>query len=809
MASPLHLAALRACGLLVLTSILGCPGSPSTQPTSPLPADPEPTVQPEALAAARTREEIAAGRLLEAAYSLAEVEGGARDEIERELREASHQGPPNDPRARLWVRGDPPPTVRGLKHIGQNEQGLHEYDLELAPGSVSMRFVLLPRGALRPYQAEGAWDRIHQLDAFLIAKTECTWEQYQALKRVGRTALRRDPPDDVLLPYTGGFGNTDYFWACRVLGQIGPPEKSPSEPNTASHETDRMLLELPTKLQWEYACLGGLAGKFGFTGGSGPLSEHAWFEDNSGEELHEVGLKKPNGYGLHDMHGNAAEPAYLNEYNRGRSQYAQGGCIADGPLDVSLAARFAKDHKFAGLRFVRLLPGDGEPVEAQEPATPLQSAALEVALDFPCHNEDWDLRENRSSGLRFSPTGRWLAASELYMGDQAALFRCSEGAVEHVATLDGGLFRFSADEELFACSALTGLTVFSLAKNQVLSQHKLDPKTEWSNRDIEISATGSKLLRARRGTVELFSTGPGMVSLVRTFHDPDNRSRGVDWLSRFSPDGRLLLVRADAHRLEIVDDEGQGFAHTHHAPVTRARFTADSRTLIVESSEAKVRSLTGIRLPDGEPFSIPGKVHRWQLSAQGQLLILQTIDARISVVDLEKPEEEAWSLSEVGAWAVSPRGLLATTTPTELTIRDLEYPESPRASTRLPNLRELGVGGLEFVAGGRLLLVTREAVDTSMHYRSDPRTLVYQTDLSHLATYQRAGSLAFSSNGLAALDWTEDGQVWLLDPARSMRQIAQSQIPGGCVDVRLSPDGSLLAVLRRGAVQVLRLAQEE
>jgi formylglycine-generating enzyme required for sulfatase activity len=60
---------------------------------------------------------------------------------------------------------------------------------------------------------------------------------------------------------------------------------------------------LPTEAQWEYACRAGEKGPY--SGGS--LDEVGWHAGNSEEKTHEVGLKKPNSWGLHDMHGNVAE----------------------------------------------------------------------------------------------------------------------------------------------------------------------------------------------------------------------------------------------------------------------------------------------------------------------------------------------------------------------------------------------------------------------------------------------------------------------------------------------------------------------
>ena len=69
---------------------------------------------------------------------------------------------------------------------------------------------------------------------------------------------------------------------------------------------------LPTEAEWEYACRAGGSGAYGIPDGA-KLDDYAWFKPNSKTDdmpdgtTHKPGGKKPNAWGLYDLHGNVAE----------------------------------------------------------------------------------------------------------------------------------------------------------------------------------------------------------------------------------------------------------------------------------------------------------------------------------------------------------------------------------------------------------------------------------------------------------------------------------------------------------------------
>jgi formylglycine-generating enzyme required for sulfatase activity len=122
---------------------------------------------------------------------------------------------------------------------------------------------------------------------------------------------------------------------------------------------------LPTEAEWEYACRAGTTTAYSFGDDAAQLGDYAWCADNSAKTYHKVGQKKPNPWGLCDMHGNAAEwcaDAYLPDL----FDKAHGASPRQDPFFPP-----PHDDKNRPVRFAHVLRGGSW----QDPPALLRSAA--------------------------------------------------------------------------------------------------------------------------------------------------------------------------------------------------------------------------------------------------------------------------------------------------------------------------------------------------------------------------------------------------------------------------------------------------
>ena len=120
---------------------------------------------------------------------------------------------------------------------------------------------------------------------------------------------------------------------------------------------------LPTEAEWEYACRANASTPTRFSFGDNPveLGRYGWFDGNSAQRTHPVSQKRPNGFGLYDMHGNVCEwcwdwwgEGYYNQSVAddptgpagGPFRMLRGGSWRNAPVH----ARTAHRHPFGGDR---------------------------------------------------------------------------------------------------------------------------------------------------------------------------------------------------------------------------------------------------------------------------------------------------------------------------------------------------------------------------------------------------------------------------------------------------------------------------
>jgi len=289
-----------------------------------------------------------------------DAEARRRLEEERMRQEAAlkaAQAPPTPPKPALQVyTGWPFDAVEAKRRQEETAAALgvpveKQFDLG---GGMKLTMIPVPAGEFdmgSPPSEEGRSDneslhRVRIEAPFCIGKYPVTQEQWQAV--MGKNPSHFKGPKNPVEQVT---------WRNGV-----------SLADELASRFPAAAFALPTDAQWEYACRAGSKARFCFEASDGNLGHYAWYEANSDKQTHPVGEKRPNAWGLHDVHGNVWEwtaSPFSEEYDGsemlgadegGGDRVWRGGAWSDGPGNVRSARRHGAPPAAAyGLFGVRLV----------------------------------------------------------------------------------------------------------------------------------------------------------------------------------------------------------------------------------------------------------------------------------------------------------------------------------------------------------------------------------------------------------------------------------------------------------------------
>lgn len=263
------------------------------------------------------------------------------------------------------------PKVEPLKHEGYEEKLIDRVKFKMVAIPGGTYLMGSPDSEKKRNKDEGPQHQI-TVKPFWMGECEVTWDEYDYFwsKRPGGPPPRPDiakKPDklsDALTSPTPPYSDETHGF-----GRDGTPALAMT--HHAAMEYCRWLSDktgkkyrLPTEAEWEWACRAGTTTAYSFGDDPAKLGEYGWFEGNSEDKAQKVRQKKPNPWGLYDMHGGVAEwcidrykkdfyaglpmdKATLNPFNPptdARYGYvARGGGWLDNPEVCRSAARVASE----------------------------------------------------------------------------------------------------------------------------------------------------------------------------------------------------------------------------------------------------------------------------------------------------------------------------------------------------------------------------------------------------------------------------------------------------------------------------------